>query len=208
MAYANMWGDDDDEIVGAVEQINMEADSDAILAQVDMWDDVYDSDIGGVAEEAELAYAFEVSLDDLTSSVHDDQMDLTSYYEEMGQILAALDPGAAFNPIPAVIQYGGGGGSGDEPIHKDRLFTVLRKSERFYGKFNTQGVYYTLDVSKPNVKMNPEDWLIDLLDSIILYFVSNSPIVIRPSDRVGMTLTNSVCGTEPVYRCHLDVPIK
>lgn len=47
--------------------------------------------------------------------------------------------------------------------------------------------------------MNFEKWLVDLLNGIIKYFLNTSKIDVRPADRVGMTLMNTVCGTEPVY---------
>ena len=90
-------------------------------------------------------------------------------------------------------------GSGGSVIHRGQLFTVLRKSERYYQKLHTQGVYYSLEIPPPDAKMNPEDWLTDLIIGIINYFLSTNKIEIRPGDRVGMSLRNSSCGTEPVY---------
>lgn len=92
-----------------------------------------------------------------------------------------------------VGQYGAG------IIHQDTLFSVLRKSERNYKKFKAQGVYYTMVIPKPDPKQNPAIWLEQLLDGIIAYFVSNSTLNISPGDRVGMTLSNTLLNSEPVY---------
>lgn len=75
-------------------------------------------------------------------------------------------------PSTQGMQYG----SGAEPVYAGPLFTVLGQSERFYKKFNTQGVLYSLDIPQPNPKANFEKWLQDLLDGIIKYFLNNSKI--------------------------------
>lgn len=110
------------------------------------------------------------------------------------------------------VQYGGGvsgpsvepvtddqDGDGGEPIHKGKLFTVLQKSERFYKKFNTQGVYYSLEVANPPTTGNPETWLTELLEGIINYFLNNSKLRVNPGDRIGMTLDNTLLDYRPVY---------
>lgn len=59
-------------------------------------------------------------------------------------------------------------------------------------------MYYTLEVKNPDSRLNPEDWLTDLIIGIIDYFFKTSTIEIKPGDRLGMSLRNSVTGTEPV----------
>lgn len=153
-----------------------------------IWDEVADDDLVEAAEQIELELAFETAIVDLNDAVEISDVDLVSYYEEMGRILAVLsadttlihnyipdtpiedlDVEDVVNGQPEVVEYVGGGGEPSEI--KDRLFTVVRKSEReFENKFKTQGVLYSVDIMKPNPKTNPADWLVELFDGIRQHF--------------------------------------
>lgn len=82
---------------------------------------------------------------------------------------------------------------------REPLFQVTGYRKRYYKKFEMQGVYYTLDVNDPDPEMNPEEWLLSLINSVITYFKTHSDITVRPGDRIGMSLRNNDLSTEPVY---------
>lgn len=62
-----------------------------------------------------------------------------------------------------------------------------------------QGTFYSLKIEKPNLLADGETWLLKLLNEVIDYFKANSDLVVNPGDRIGMSLRNNTCGTEPVY---------
>lgn len=93
------------------------------------------------------------------------------------------------------MQYG----AGRTARQREALFEVTSHSEEQYKKFATLCTRYELKIAKPEPTMNPEKWLRELLEGIISYFKNNSSIDINPGDKIGLTLKNDVCGTEPVY---------
>lgn len=69
----------------------------------------------------------------------------------------------------------------------------------FYKKFSMNGTCFTLEVQHPDPKMTPEDWLRKLLNQVINSFKNSSSVVVRPGDRIGMSLRNNIYDKEPLY---------
>lgn len=56
---------------------------------------------------------------------------------------------------------------------------------------------YDIKVADPDPTMNPEQWIRNLLQGILDHFIDNN--IIKSVDKIGLTLTNKSCETEPVY---------
>lgn len=61
------------------------------------------------------------------------------------------------------------------------------------------GMCFTIKIREPDSSVDPVEWLRNLIDGVINLFKNSSKIDVSLSDRIGMSLNNSLYDKNPIY---------